>query len=36
VTETQTNLLGRYFMISIAYKINKMGGNKPEGGDDDF
>ena len=34
VTETQTNLLGRYFMISIAYKINKMGGNKSE--DNDF
>lgn len=31
VTETKTNLLGRYFMLSIAYKINKMGGNKPEG-----
>jgi len=36
ITEVQTNLLGRYFMLSIAYKINKMGGNKPEGGEDDF
>lgn len=34
ITETQTNLLGRYFMISVAYKINKMGGNQPQGGDD--
>lgn len=34
VTETQTNLLGRYFMLSIAYKINKMGGNKPQMGGD--
>jgi hypothetical protein len=34
VTETQTNLLGRYFMLSVAYKINKMGGNKPKGGGD--
>jgi hypothetical protein len=33
VTETQTNLLGRYFMLSVAYKINKMGGNtSKEGG----
>lgn len=34
VTETQTNLLGRYFMLSIAYKINKMGGNQPKPGGD--
>jgi hypothetical protein len=34
ITETQTNLLGRYFMLSVAYKINKMGGNTPQGGDD--
>lgn len=33
INETETNLLGRYFMLSIAYKINKMGGNKPQGGD---
>ncbi|WMX15135.1 outer membrane beta-barrel family protein [Aureispira sp. CCB-E] len=29
ITETQTNLLGRYFMLSVSYKINKMGGNQP-------
>lgn len=34
VTETQTNLLGRYFMLSISYKVNKMGGNKPQMGGD--
>lgn len=34
VTETQTNLLGRYFMLSVAYKINKMGGNSPKPGGD--
>jgi len=34
VAETQTNMLGRYFMLSVAYKINKMGGNKKPGGDD--
>lgn len=25
VTETRTNLLGRFFMLSLSYKINKMG-----------
>ncbi|BDS14275.1 outer membrane beta-barrel protein [Aureispira anguillae] len=32
VSETQRNLLGRYFMLSAAYKINKMGGNEPKSG----
>ena len=36
ITENQTNLMGRYFMLSVAYKINKMGANKPEAGGDDF
>lgn len=26
ISETQTNLLGRYFMLTISYKISKMGG----------
>ncbi len=34
VSESQTNMLGRYFMLSVAYKINKMGGQQPAGGDD--
>jgi hypothetical protein len=28
VSERQTNMLGRYFMVVVAYKINKMGGKK--------
>jgi hypothetical protein len=28
IRETQENMLGRYFMLTVAYKINKMGGNK--------
>lgn len=37
VTETQTNMLGRYFMLSISYKISKMGGAKPpQSGGDNF
>ncbi len=26
IGESQTNMLGRFFMLSLAYKINKMGG----------
>ena len=35
IAENQTNLLGRYFMLAVSYKINKMGGAKPpsSGGD---
>lgn len=34
ITETQSNLLGRYFMLSVAYKINKMGGASPQNSTD--
>ena len=27
IRETQENMLGRYFMLTVAYKINKMGGD---------
>ena len=27
IRETQENMLGRYFMLSLDYKINKMGGS---------
>lgn len=28
ITETRTNLLGRFVMLSLSYKINKMGGKE--------
>ena len=28
LTETRTNLLGRFFMLSVSYKVDKMGGKK--------
>ena len=34
IGETQTNMLGRFFMLSLAYKINKMGGKKKQSGDE--
>lgn len=35
VTENQTNMLGRYFMLSVSYKISKMGGAKAPVSDSD-
>lgn len=36
ISETRTNMLGRYILLAMTYKINKMGGGKPQGGDDDY